>query len=87
MASHSMIEVRHISRNEVDESQGFVLSPEDPILKSPQIHRLKKQQRSAGSNPELSSKKYSPEMKFSHFCRWRFRYGIRRSTGNFSRIW
>ena len=56
-----------ISRNEVDESQGFVLSPEDPILKSPQIHRLKKQQRSAGSNPELSSKKYSPEIDTEKF--------------------
>ncbi|XP_063444831.1 uncharacterized protein LOC134725162 isoform X2 [Mytilus trossulus] len=51
-----------ISRNEIGESQGFVLSPEEPILQSPKIHRLKKQHKTAGSNPELSSTQYSPEV-------------------------
>ncbi|CAC5424654.1 CCP110 [Mytilus coruscus] len=51
-----------LSHNEIAESQGFVLSPEDPILQSPKIHKLKKQHRTAGSNPELSSTKYSPEV-------------------------
>ncbi|XP_052068672.1 uncharacterized protein LOC127707951 isoform X3 [Mytilus californianus] len=51
-----------LSHNEIAESQGFVLSPEDPILQSPKIHKLKKQHQIAGSNPELSSTKYSPEV-------------------------
>lgn len=55
-----------ISRN-VGESQGFVLSPEDPVLTSPKIHRLKKQPRSTGSNPELSSVQYFPEIDAENF--------------------
>lgn len=56
-----------ISRNEIGDSQGFVLTPEEPVLQSPKIHKLKNHHRSIGSNPELSSIHNTPEIDPEQF--------------------